>query len=163
MLSAKEYTIEEYIAEYKDTIVTLDTLFFKAVHNYDDSDSYVMNEDCILDNYRNDLFGDVVRNITGEERDLYEGYKLLSLNTKEFGMYKFNPKKLCYDLYGTTELWFLLLRLNEMHSVTEFNINPVKVFSITVLDKINDVLNREEDRININQDEVNKAILAATK
>jgi len=165
MLTFKEYTVEEYIADYRDTDVTLDKLFYRAVHSYDTEDSYVMNETCILDEYWEDLIGDVTRNVTGDERNLYEGYSVLTLSDKEVSKYKFNPKGLSYDLYGTTELWWLILRLNELYSATEFSIESkkVKLFSIGVLDKISEILNREEDRININQDEVNQGILDAQK
>lgn len=163
MLTFKEYTLDDYISDYRDTEISMDKLFYKAVHSYDTDDSYVMNEDCILDTYHVDLIGNVTRNVTGTSSNIYDGYTLITFSEKEFTKYKYNPKKLSYDVYGTTELWFLILRLNEMYSVTEFNINPIKLFNINVLDKISEILNKEEDRININEDEINAGILDATK
>lgn len=161
MLTFKEYTLEEYVSAYRDSDITLDKLFYKAVHSYDDVSSYVMMEDCILDEYLGDLIGDVTKNITGDSSDIYEGYTLVRLTESEFSKYKFNPKALSYYLYGTTELWFLILRLNEMYSATEFNVNPIKLYNNNILSKISEIINREEDRININEDEVNEAVLAA--
>ena len=52
--------------------------------------------------------------------------------------YKYNPKKLSYDIYSTTELWFELLRLNHCSSVTEFNIknNIVNVYNVKQIKNI---------------------------
>lgn len=36
--------------------------------------------------------------------------------------YRFNPKMLSYDLYGTTKLFYLILKLNDMCNVHEFSI-----------------------------------------
>lgn len=54
--------------------------------------------------------------------------------------YKYNPKKLSYDIYSTTELWFELLRINHCSSVTEFTLtnNIVNVYNTN---KLKDVLN----------------------
>lgn len=34
--------------------------------------------------------------------------------------YKFNPKKMSEDFYGTTEFWYMLLILNNFKSIIEF-------------------------------------------
>ena len=46
----------------------------------------------------------------------------------EVSLYRFKPKKLSYDLYGTTELWDALLELNQMYSIIEFDREKYKVF-----------------------------------
>ena len=92
---------------------------------------------------------------------MYEGYKVVKLSDKELARFKYNPKALSYYLYGTTELWFLILRLNEMYSISEFSNDTIKLYSNTILRKISEILNAEEDRRNVNEDEVNEAILAA--
>lgn len=50
------------------------------------------------------------------------------LNSDEMYKYKFKPKRLSYDLYGTTELWSALLELNNMISLLDFNTDTVKLF-----------------------------------
>ena len=54
--------------------------------------------------------------------------------------YKYNPKRLSYDIYSTTELWFELLRLNYCSSITEFTLknNIVNVYNVN---QIKDILN----------------------
>lgn len=57
-------------------------------------------------------------------------------------IYRYKPKSLSYDLYGTTELWSALLELNNMLSINEFNMRKkIKVFIPTeFLEKLNEVL-----------------------
>lgn len=52
----------------------------------------------------------------------------LKLSPGEVSKYRFKPKKLSYDLYGTTELWSALLELNQLYSIIEFNKEVYKVF-----------------------------------
>lgn len=52
----------------------------------------------------------------------------LKLSPEEVSKYRFKPKKLSYDLYGTTELWSALLELNRLYSIIEFNKEAYKVF-----------------------------------
>lgn len=64
----------------------------------------------------------------------------LELGPSEITKYRFKPKKLSYDLYGTTELWSSLLELNHLYSVIEFNKEVYKVFEpkefMTLLNEI---------------------------
>lgn len=63
------------------------------------------------------------------------------LTTKEISMYRYNPKKLSYDLYDTTELWSALLELNNMCSIIDFTSETPKVFEPKEFKKLlNEVL-----------------------
>ena len=42
--------------------------------------------------------------------------------------YLYKPKLFSYDIYGTTELWFELLHLNNWTSVIDFKPNRIKVY-----------------------------------
>ena len=50
------------------------------------------------------------------------------LTPEELSSYKFKPKKLSYDLYGTTEIWCALLELNNVYSIIDFTMEKPKVF-----------------------------------
>ena len=50
------------------------------------------------------------------------------LTPEEISLYKFKPKKLSYDLYGTTELWADLLKLNGCVSIAEFEPDFIRVY-----------------------------------
>lgn len=70
------------------------------------------------------------------------------LTEEEMQRYRYKPKKLSYDLYKTEELWFLLLKLNNMSSEIDF-INKKRIY---ILEPSNiDILNRI---IIVNNDEI---------
>ena len=52
--------------------------------------------------------------------------------------YRYKPKTLSEDLYGTVDLWFELLRLNHMRSIIDFTPKKVKVYDP---DKIRSFIN----------------------
>lgn len=54
----------------------------------------------------------------------------------EFRRYKYNPRFLSYDLYGTPELWADILYINNMVSVSSFNKSTVKVFRTSIIDAL---------------------------
>jgi hypothetical protein len=41
----------------------------------------------------------------------------------------YQPKTLSYEIYGTTELWLSILRVNNMRHVTEFHQPIIKVYN----------------------------------
>lgn len=59
-----------------------------------------------------------------------------TLTDEEFEKYKFNPRFLSYDLYGTPELWADLLYINNMVSVTSFKKQTIKVFSVGIINAL---------------------------
>lgn len=50
------------------------------------------------------------------------------LSEAEKENYRYSPKKLSYDLYGTTELWADLLKLNGCISIAEFEPDYIRVY-----------------------------------
>ena len=52
--------------------------------------------------------------------------------------YFYKPKKLSLDLYGTTELWLSLLRINNMVNISEFHMPIIQVYHP---DRIRDYIN----------------------
>ena len=56
----------------------------------------------------------------------------------------YQPKSLSLELYGTTELWLALLRVNNMRNITEFHLPLVKIYNpIDVKELINILFKRE--------------------
>lgn len=66
----------------------------------------------------------------------------VQMNDKEKAIYRFKPKRLSNDLYGTTELWSALLEINYKSSIIDFDCEKsVKVFDPKLLKKmINEIL-----------------------
>lgn len=59
--------------------------------------------------------------------------------------YRFRPKLLSYDTYGTTELWFALLELNGCASVIDFDLKTIKIYDPKKFKSyINEIMNLEE-------------------
>ena len=57
--------------------------------------------------------------------------------------YKYNPKYLSKDLYGTTEFYPLLLALNDCPSARSFDMDSVKVVDLAYITEILQLIDRE--------------------
>lgn len=67
--------------------------------------------------------------LTNKYRDFLEPFVIeVNLIPEEEILYKFKPKLLSLELYGTTELWASLLELNNMISIIEFRPKKIKVY-----------------------------------
>lgn len=60
----------------------------------------------------------------------------------------YSPRRLSLVLYGTTDLWHLLLWINNMKSNTEFTKKKIYIFDPERLDLINDIINKESHLLN---------------
>lgn len=59
----------------------------------------------------------------------------------------YKPKLLSLELYGTTELWLSLLRVNNMKNVTEFHLPIIKVYNPYALKEIIKVFFKREKKM----------------
>ena len=73
------------------------------------------------------------------------------MTNEEYQLYKYQPKKFCYDKYGTPELAYSLLYINNMISVIEFTKQKIKVFSSDILDVVNELFDILEDDLKTNR------------
>ncbi len=138
MTNYSEANIGDYIDASRSDQVRIDSFFLQEFLSLDKK-AIVMNGDCILDKYQKSL----------------DQFKISREFTKEeFVLYQYNPKALSYELYGTTELWFLILRANNMYSPIEFTKNPCSVYTGDIINTLNEIINIESDVINMNSDEV---------
>ena len=70
-----------------------------------------------------DGFEFVVKNLLDDYlTDLKEQCILIELTPQEVNKYKYNPKMLSYKIYGSTKLFYTILRLNNICSTHEFTI-----------------------------------------
>nr|DAE08580.1 MAG TPA: baseplate wedge protein [Myoviridae sp. ctwwN25] len=46
---------------------------------------------------------------------------LVKFDDDQYRKYCYKPKLLCYDIYGNPELYFIILLMNDMADVKEFN------------------------------------------
>jgi len=139
MQMGKEYTIEEFIKEYNQETINYGTLHLKEVFQKDDGNLSILSSESVLSNYDDELKKYVVT---------------LTLTDSEFNKFQYNPKFLSFELYNTTELWFMLLHANELYYSGQFDINPIKVYSSDIVNIIDRILNLEKQYIDLNREDV---------
>jgi len=71
----------------------------------------------------------------------------LELDDEDMIRYKYNPKKLSYDIYGGVELWHLLLWINNMTSVSQFNRKNILVFNPAYIHILSRIIDLEEENL----------------
>lgn len=80
--------------------------------------------------------------------------KLVSVTESERIKYAYKPKLLSYDVYGTTELFFILLAMNGMCNLKQFDLSERTFFALTPQDCstfVNDIYNAESAYIQLNR------------
>ena len=69
-----------------------------------------------------------IYNVLDDYMDELDQYILdVPLTEMEAMKYRFNPKKLAYDLYGSTELFAFILYINRIGSIKDFSLAKRKV------------------------------------
>ena len=78
---------------------------------------------------------------------------LVKFTDEEKIKYMYNPKRLSYDLYNTTRLFFILLYINNMKSKIEFDRDTILVPQPAILkDCIEKIKIKEQDVVDINRE-----------
>jgi hypothetical protein len=57
--------------------------------------------------------------------------KTIVLTSDEVLTYRFNPKKLAFDIYGSTRLYYIILLMNDMCDVHQFNLKNKTLLLLT--------------------------------
>lgn len=138
-------TVEDFIQEYDVETIRMDTVFLRQVFwEKGMGHKLVVAESALIDKYLEEI----------------EQHKTaITLSTTEYYKYRYNPKLMAYDVYGTTELWFLLMAANELYSVIDFDLRVVKAYRTDILQKIDRMLSLEHEFKVINDDEVRAELL----
>jgi hypothetical protein len=116
-------------------------------------------------------FKEIIENSSGEKfivnmYNLYEKYYELLLEhavtvvltEDEYRKYRFNPRLLSKDLYGTAELHYMLLRLNYVYSIINFAFTEVRVFKTTITSLLNEIMVMESEDYTDNEVAILKKI-----
>nr|DAH85697.1 MAG TPA: hypothetical protein [Caudoviricetes sp.] len=137
-----ESTIKETIELGKELEITSNTLHYKKVITNSNNENFIFSINSIFDKYYELM----------KERTM-----TIELTDAEYRKYIYKPKLLSLDLYGTTELDFLLLRLNNMTSCIYFNKQTFKVFDKDITTLLNEIMIHENTNyINNEVDIINK-------
>lgn len=91
---------------------------------------------------------------------LQQHIMILKFTDSQYRRYRFRPKTLSYDLYGTIELAPLILQINSICSTSEFDLKSVKIFDAEIKSFINEVFNKEKVKMQANEAEVLRDIKA---
>lgn len=125
-----ESTIKDTIELGKELEITSNTLHYKKVITNSNNENFIFSISSIFDKYYELM----------KERTM-----TIELTDDEYRKYIYKPKLLSLDLYGTTELDFLLLRLNNMTSCIYFNKQTFKVFDKDITTLLNEIMIHEHD------------------
>lgn len=132
MRPEKTYTIEEFIDSHNSADIN-----YESTSLLQKLDGYTMIAYNIFNDYIDEL----------DDLAVY-----VSLNDEEYNKYLYRPKILAYDLYGSTELFFLILILNNICNVKEFDFKRLKLLKVEDLEKfISSVYNSERYTLSLNR------------
>lgn len=137
-ISRQGITIQQQVAQGNALAISNANINYHKVLAAD-GDKVVINFESLLTQYRYFLKKHIV---------------ILTLTDEQYLNYRFKPKSLSYDLYGTIEMASMLLSINNVVSVSEFDFKKVKVFDSGIKDFINEVLNKEKAKITANKSEI---------
>ena len=135
------WTLDDFIREYGSEDLRVDAFHLKQVFWEEGKMKHkmIVNSDNIADKYA---------------VELEENKRSIELNTKEYYKYRYNPKLLSYDIYGTTELWFFILMANELYTAIEFNLHKLVLFDSAIITKLNRMIELDSEFLEINSMEV---------
>lgn len=82
----------------------------------------------------------------------------VTLTDAEFKRFQFEPKLLSYHIYGYTDFYFILMILNNICDVKDFNFRRVKVLKKQDLNIINRIINAESKLLGANREKLGEAL-----
>ena len=136
-------TIQNIIDHGKHLKINNSELSLKHVMNNSADEKFIINITNLFEKYYELLLDNTV---------------IVVLTDEEYLKYRFKPKVLSYDLYGTMELHYMLLRLNYVYSVTNFDFKEVRVFNTNILSLLNEIMILENEEFIENAVDVIKEI-----
>lgn len=123
-------TIKSVIESGKELKLTGNDLHFKHVFKNTKNEKVIVIMNAIFEKYYNLMLDHAIT---------------VALTDEDYFKYRFKPRVMSTDLYGTPELHFLLLRLNHMVSVTQFDVKELRVFSPEIVKILNEITIHEYD------------------
>lgn len=84
--------------------------------------------------------------------ELNESAVEYEMTDDEFVKYRYKPKLLAYDLYGSTEIYFVIMALNGMCNIKDFNKRKLKLlYRSRLLELLNEIYSAESEYIKYNR------------
>lgn len=130
------YTIEQFIE-----IGSSDLMKYENLTLYDKS-----SEGNVIPSYN------ILNDYIDELKELCQN---TLMSNEEFARFKYKPKLLSYEVYGSQELYFIILMLNGIPSIKEFNKPRLKMLSPKILnDVLSYIYNSQKNIINKNRNKM---------
>lgn len=128
-LPENTYTLEEFIKAGRSVTISYDALSFKEVLS-NGTEISILN---VVNDYLDDI----------------KQYQVtVLLDDKQYEKYRFKPKLLCHDVYGNPELYYIILLMNSIADVKEFDFKKIKMLNTTAMDTLMSyIYNAEKSQI----------------
>ena len=124
----KEYSLEEIISKGPSNELALDNLFM-----FVNFEGFTIPQMSILfEKYRGIILDSCIR---------------IKMSDEVLRHYIYRPKYLSLKLYGTTDLWHLILWINDLTSATQFDKSIIYVYDPDKLDVIERILSMEKNKL----------------
>lgn len=136
-------TINELISLGKQLKISSETMSIKEIVTNTHNERFIVNFTSVIDRYYDILL---------------DHTSIVKLTDEEYLRYRYKPKLLSEELYGTQELHSLLLRLNHITSVIQFDFTELRVFNTNIIKLINEIMILEEENYMTNEMEIIKEI-----
>ena len=128
-------TIQEFLDTEKAGRYPMADYFYPKILN-DDGFVCQINYMSVLDKYNTHLS---------------QYIETVELTLDEAKKYRFAPKTVSKDIYGSTHMWWLLMHANQLHTTTQFDFTEtlrMKVFTARGLSEVNTCLNQAVKQMN---------------
>ena len=103
---------------------------------------------CLIETNEHDLVRCIVNLLDDYYEELEDYFMDVTLSDEEVRIYRYNPKRLAYDIYGSTDFYSFILYINKMSSIKEFNLDDPHIKLIHVdsfMPLISYILRNEEN------------------
>lgn len=60
----------------------------------------------------------------------------VQLTKEQYHKYRFKPKLLCHDVYGNSELYYIILLLNGIIDVKDFDFDIIKMIKVDAMNEV---------------------------
>lgn len=136
--SAKTYKVEDFIDMQENDSFTYATMALYMQSIVDKT--IVYSSDNVLYDYLEEIKSKAVD---------------YTFSDSEYMKYKYRPKLLAYDIYGSTELYFVILAMNNTCNIKDFNKRTIKMlYKSDMSDLLNAIVSAEKNRISLNRESI---------
>lgn len=142
------YTMQEYIDGFKHEKVTAKSIFHQEMLDVSDEKKLIVNGESVIKHHWSQI------------KDEANIFIFTSISDKIKYFYK--PWLFCHDKFGNSELWHLLLDLNQMRSFSEFNHDKIRIFSHNINNTLKTAYVIEDDVIKQHSSELLEKIKEAS-